>query len=76
MRRRDRGGVSRAREARAEPRRAAGGGGGRRTAQTVLGPVSVDQLGITMMHEHLLIDTTAMLVEPREASRRAAFHAP
>jgi phosphotriesterase-related protein len=36
----------------------------------------VDQLGITMMHEHLLIDTTAMLVEPREASRRAAFHAP
>ena len=75
MRRRDRGRVSRGPEARAEPRRAAGGAG-RRTAQTVLGPVSVDQLGITMMHEHLLIDTTAMLVEPREASRRAAFHAP
>ena len=45
-------------------------------AQTVAGPVPADALGVTMMHEHLLIDTTPMLVEPREASRRTAFHAP
>ena len=49
---------------------------GARMAQTVAGPVPADALGVTMMHEHLLIDTTPMLVEPREASRRTAFHAP
>ena len=43
---------------------------GRRMAQTVRGPFRADALGVTMMHEHLLIDTTPMLVEPREASRR------
>ncbi len=26
------------------------------TAMTVLGPVSVDDLGITLMHEHILLD--------------------
>jgi phosphotriesterase-related protein len=49
---------------------------GARMAQTVAGSVPADALGVTMMHEHLLIDTTPMLVEPREASRRTAFHAP
>jgi phosphotriesterase-related protein len=31
---------------------------------TVLGPVSGDELGVTSMHEHLLIDITGRLVEP------------
>ena len=31
---------------------------------TVLGPISGDELGVTSMHEHLLVDVTGKLVEP------------
>lgn len=44
--------------------------------QTVLGPVPVDELGVTLMHEHLLIDASPWFVEPEEASRRAIAHGP
>jgi phosphotriesterase-related protein len=37
--------------------------------QTVLGPVDPQNLGITLMHEHLLLDARASWQEPREASR-------
>lgn len=39
-------------------------------AQTVLGPVSVGELGITLPHEHLLIDFRVMYREPQGASGR------
>lgn len=44
--------------------------------QTVLGPVASDQLGITLMHEHLLLDARHGFVEPREASRIAQAYSP
>ena len=37
-------------------------------AQTVLGPINVDDLGITLPHEHLLIDMKIWFTEPTEAS--------
>ena len=45
-------------------------------AQTVLGPVPVDELGITLMHEHLLVDASPWFREPEEASKRAIAHGP
>ncbi len=39
-------------------------------AQTVLGPVPADELGITLPHEHLLIDFRFMYREPEGASGR------
>ena len=44
--------------------------------QTVVGPVSADALGITMVHEHLLIDLTCLFMEPGEASERARSREP
>ena len=44
--------------------------------QTVLGPVSADELGITLMHEHLLVDATPWFQEPEEASKRHLAHRP
>lgn len=44
--------------------------------QTVLGPVPASQLGITLMHEHLLLDARHAFVEPREASDIAYAHSP
>lgn len=38
---------------------------------TVLGPVPVDDLGVTLMHEHLLVDATPWFQEPEEATRRS-----
>jgi len=38
------------------------------TVQTVLGPVPPDQLGITLAHEHCLIDLTSHFFPPKEAS--------
>jgi len=43
-------------------------------AQTVLGPIAGEAMGITLPHEHLLIDFEVMFVEPtaprdRERSR-------
>jgi len=45
-------------------------------AHTVRGPVPVENLGITLCHEHLLIDMTQFLAEVHEASRKALTEAP
>lgn len=44
--------------------------------QTVLGPVPVDELGITLMHEHLLVDASPWFQEPEEASKRVVAYGP
>ena len=44
--------------------------------QTVLGLIEPDQLGITLTHEHLLIDMGCYFVMPEEASERAYVNAP
>lgn len=45
--------------------------GREQTVITVLGPVPAASLGITMMHEHLLIDLTCNWAPPDDASRDA-----
>ena len=52
---------------------------GERTAgrvQTVTGPIDPDGAGITLMHEHLLLDVGAYFAEPPEAGIRAWIDAP
>ncbi len=44
--------------------------------QTVTGPIDPDGAGITLMHEHLLLDVGAYFVEPPEAGVRAWIDAP
>jgi len=36
------------------------------TVMTVLGPVPVDKLGVTLMHEHLLADFSSVWIPPEE----------
>ncbi len=43
---------------------------------TVLGPVSVDSLGVTLMHEHILLDASVWWREPPEISRRHIAQQP
>lgn len=43
---------------------------------TVLGPVDSADLGVTLMHEHLMVDATPWFKEPEEASRRAFSRRP
>ena len=43
---------------------------------TVLGPVEPEELGVTLTHEHLLIDCTCRVTEAPEASNRAFRDAP
>ena len=45
-------------------------------AQTVLGPVPAEELGITLPHEHLLIDFTVMFAEQAAASDMGRAGAP
>jgi phosphotriesterase-related protein len=45
-------------------------------AQTVLGPVSTDSLGRTLMHEHLFIDISKYFIEPSEADEKRLAHEP
>ncbi len=45
-------------------------------AQTVLGIIDADSLGVTLPHEHLLMDFSATFVEPTEASERKLAHQP
>jgi phosphotriesterase-related protein len=47
-----------------------------REVQTVLGPVPADHLGVTLIHEHLLVDASPWFREPEEASKRAVAHDP
>ncbi len=42
--------------------------------ETVRGPVDVDALGVTLMHEHLLVDASAWFRKPEEATKRAIAH--
>lgn len=44
--------------------------------QTVLGTIAPDELGVTLPHEHCLIDMTAWFAEPSEASQSAIAHQP
>ena len=44
--------------------------------QTVTGPISPEKLGVTLTHEHLLIDATALLRPPAEASAREMCYRP
>ena len=44
-------------------------------AQTVLGLVEGSELGVTLAHDHVLIDGTFMYVEPKEISQRKMAHA-
>jgi phosphotriesterase-related protein len=43
---------------------------------TVLGPVDPEEVGVAMMHEHIVIDLSCNFVEPQEASMRARMHDP
>ena len=45
-------------------------------AQTVLGPIAADQMGITLPHEHLLIDFAVMFREPATESERTLARQP
>lgn len=42
--------------------------------QTVNGLISPDELGLTLMHEHLLCDLSIRFKEPEESTRRAFAH--
>ena len=44
--------------------------------QTVLGPIEPEQLGITLAHEHLLLDLTCFFKVPEAASEREWIDAP
>ena len=44
--------------------------------QTVLGPIDPDQLGVTLTHEHLLIDLGTIMDPPANASALDFFHKP
>src|SRR5262249_38625032 len=44
--------------------------------QTVLGAVAQDAIGITLPHEHLLIDFTVMFAEPATAADKARAREP
>jgi phosphotriesterase-related protein len=46
------------------------------TIQTVAGPIPGERLGVTMTHEHLLVDLSGLQKAPIEATRRAKFYAP
>jgi len=43
---------------------------------TVLGPLDGDQLGVTLMHEHLLIDVSYKFQPPSEVTLRALSEQP
>ena len=42
--------------------------------QTVLGPISPDQLGVTLTHEHLLVDLSVVYSQPRTAVAKDFYH--
>jgi phosphotriesterase-related protein len=44
--------------------------------QTVLGPIAPEQLGVTLTHEHLLIDLSFVRPVPEEALAREVYYAP
>ena len=44
--------------------------------QTVLGLIQADDLGVTLTHEHLLLDESIYFVEPTEASEKKLAYEP
>ena len=44
--------------------------------QTVLGPIDPDRLGVTLTHEHLLIDLSVVLQPPDSATGKDLFYKP
>ena len=46
------------------------------TVMTVLGPIDGEQLGVTLMHEHLLIDVSYKWQQPTEVTLRALAEQP
>jgi len=44
--------------------------------QTVLGTIDADSLGVTLPHEHLLLDGSFAFVEPTEATEKRLAHQP
>lgn len=44
--------------------------------QTVTGPISPDQLGVTLMHEHIFIDITGLWNKPADEVRMQLAHKP
>jgi phosphotriesterase-related protein len=44
--------------------------------QTVLGTITPDELGITLTHEHCLVDLVVWFIEPTEASQRYVAYQP
>lgn len=47
-----------------------------KSVQTVTGPVSVDQLGVTLMHEHLFLDNSTMWERPASPALAALSEKP
>ena len=45
-------------------------------AQTVLGAVDAESLGITLPHEHLLADSTFLFIEPADEREKVLAHQP
>ncbi len=45
-------------------------------AMTVLGAIEPEELGITLTHEHLLVDLRVWCQEPEEEEKKALLHAP
>ena len=45
-------------------------------AMTVLGPIAEDSIGITLPHEHVLLDTTSWWVKPQDPSKEAIVDKP
>ena len=45
-------------------------------AQTVLGPIPAEDLGITLPHEHLIIDDSSDFIEPTAASEKVLAYQP
>lgn len=43
---------------------------------TVRGPIAVEEMGVTLMHEHLLTDASTWWREPAEASRKRLAYQP
>ena len=44
--------------------------------QTVLGIIDADSLGVTLPHEHLVVDVSCLFVEPTEATEKRLAHQP
>ena len=44
--------------------------------QTVLGLIDPDELGVTLAHEHLICDLSAVFTEPSKATDKEMAHCP